>query len=91
MKTFKELYHARIAWNQQSNIPSVEEAQIVELSKKDSFKQYLSYHEGWGNYKNYKKKQKVILLAKKVQNQSYKYKNQVEKCSHSLQIATWNI
>ena len=35
MKTFKELYHARIAWNQQSNIPSVEEAQIVELSKKD--------------------------------------------------------
>ena len=35
MKTFKELYHARIAWNQQSNIPSVEEGQIVELSKKD--------------------------------------------------------
>ena len=57
---------------------------ILKISKKDAFKQYIAYHEGWGNYKNYKKKQKVILLAKKVQAQSKKYKNQLNKCSRSL-------
>ena len=57
---------------------------ILKISKKDAFKQYLAYHEGWGNYKNYKKKQKVILLAKKVENQSNKYKKQLKKCSKSL-------
>ena len=57
---------------------------ILKISKKDAFKQYLAYHEGWGNYKNYKQKQKVILLAKKVQNQSNKYRSQLNKCRSSL-------
>ena len=56
----------------------------LKISKKDAFKQYIAYHEGWGNYKNYKKNQKIILLAKKVENQSNKYKNQLAKCSKSL-------
>ena len=57
---------------------------ILKISKKDAFKQYIAYHEGWGNYKNYKNNQKVILLAKKVQNQSNKYKIQLDKCKRSL-------
>ena len=57
---------------------------ILKISKKDAFRQYIAYHEGWGNYKNYKSNQKVILLAKKVQNQSNKYKNQLDKCSRTL-------
>ena len=57
---------------------------ILKISKNDAFKQYIAYHEGWGNYKHYKKKQKIILLAKKVENQSKKYKNQLKKCSKSL-------
>jgi len=57
---------------------------ILKISKEDAFRQYLAYHEGWGNYKNYKKNQKVILLAKKVQNQSKKYKKQLNKCKNSL-------
>ena len=57
---------------------------ILKISKKDAFRQYIAYHEGWDNYKNYKKKQKVILLAKKVQQQSDKYKSQLNKCSKSL-------
>ena len=57
---------------------------LLKISKKDAFKQYIAYHEGWGNYKNYKKKQNVILLAKKVQTQSKKYKNQLNKCSRTL-------
>ncbi len=57
---------------------------LLKISKKDAFRQYIAYHEGWDNYKNYKKKQKVILLAKKVQQQSDKYKSQLNKCSKSL-------
>ena len=57
---------------------------ILKISKKDAFRQYIAYHEGWGNYKNYKQKQKIILLAKKVENQSNKYKSQLSKCSKSL-------
>ena len=33
---------------------------ILKISKKDSFRQYIAYHEGWGNYKNYKKNAKVV-------------------------------
>ncbi len=57
---------------------------ILKISKKDAFRQYIAYHEGWGNYKNYKKNQKIILLAKKVEKQSEKYKNQLLKCRDSL-------
>ena len=57
---------------------------ILKISKKDAFKQYLAYHEGWGNFKNYKSNQKVISLAKKVEKQSNIYKNQLLKCKSSL-------
>ena len=57
---------------------------LLKISKKDAFKQYIAYHEGWGNYKNYKKKQNIILLATKVENQSNKYKSQLSTCSKSL-------
>ena len=57
---------------------------ILKISKKDAFKQYLAYHEGWGNYKYYKKNKKVIGLAKKVEKQSNIYKNQLSKCKNSL-------
>ena len=57
---------------------------ILKISKKDAFKQYLAYHEGWGNYKYYKKNKKVIDLAKKVEKQSYIYKKQLLNCSNSL-------
>jgi hypothetical protein len=57
---------------------------ILKISKKDAFRQYLAYHEGWGAYKNYKKNQKVIVLAKKVQKQSEMYKSQLKKCQKKL-------
>ena len=57
---------------------------ILKISKNDSFKQYVAYHEGWGNFKNYKNNQKVILIAKKVQRQSDKYKKQLAGCKKSL-------
>ena len=57
---------------------------ILKIPKTDAFKQYIAYHEGWGNYKNYKENIKVIGLAKKVKKQSDKYKNQLQKCKKSL-------
>ena len=57
---------------------------ILKISKKDAFRQYIAYHEGWGAYKNYKNNQKVIGLAKKVKKQSDKYKAQLKKCQKRL-------
>ena len=57
---------------------------LLKISKKDAFRQYLAYHEGWGGYKNYKNNQKVIVLAKKVEKQSNKYKAQLEDCQKRL-------
>ena len=57
---------------------------ILKISKKDAFKQYLAYHEGWGNYKYYKKNKKVIRLAKKVEKQSKVYKQQLFECKKLL-------
>ena len=57
---------------------------ILNISKEDAFRQYLAYHEGWGNYKYYKKNKKVIKLAEKVQKQSEIYENQLFICKNSL-------
>ena len=57
---------------------------ILNIPKTNAFKQYLAYHEGWGNYKNYKKNKKVIGLAKKVEKQSNNYKKQLLKCKSVL-------
>ena len=59
-------------------------SKILKISKKDVFRQYIAYHEGWGNYKNYKSNNKILLIAKKVEKQSSKYKNQLAKCKNVL-------
>ena len=57
---------------------------ILKVSKQDAFKQYIAYHEGWGNYKNYKNNKKVINLAKRVEKQASIYKKQLLDCKNSL-------
>ena len=57
---------------------------ILKIPKHNAFKQYIAYHEGWGNYKNYKKNKKIVQLAKKVKIQSDKYKRQLENCKSKL-------
>ena len=57
---------------------------ILKISQKNAFKQYLAYHEGWGNFKHYKKNKRVIGLAKKVEKQSNIYKQQLSKCKNAL-------
>ena len=57
---------------------------ILKIPINDAFKQYIAYHEGWGNYKYYKKNLKVIGLAKKVEKQSRIYKKQFSNCINSF-------
>ena len=64
---------------------------ILKISKKDAFNQYLAYHEGWGNYKHYKKNKKVIKLANKVEKQSNIYKKQLLECKNSLSTSKYII
>ena len=58
--------------------------QILGVSKKDAFRQYLAYHEGWGNFKKVKRKSKVVGYAMKVQKMSDSYKRQLTKCKKKL-------
>ena len=59
-------------------------SKILKISKQDVFKQYIAYHEGWGNYKHYKSNKKVINLATKVKGYSEIYKKQLIKCKKKL-------
>ena len=52
----------------------------LKISKKDYYRQYIAYHEGWGNYKNYRKKPNVVSYAREVNSQAKKYKRQLDKC-----------
>ena len=57
---------------------------ILKIPKTDVYRQYIAYHEGWGNYKNYKNKPKIIIFAKKVKQQADKYRLQLKKCQKKL-------
>ena len=57
---------------------------LLKIPKTDAYRQYIAYHEGWGNYKNYKKNKKVILFAKEVKDQANKYRKQLVKCQKRL-------
>ena len=57
---------------------------ILKIPKNDAYRQYIAYHEGWGNYKNYKNNKKVIILAKRVKEQAQTYKRQLSDCKSQL-------
>ena len=64
---------------------------ILKVSKNDAFMQYIAYHEGWGNFKNYKNNNKVINLAKRVEKQSNIYKQQLSECKNLLSTSKYII
>ena len=57
---------------------------ILKIPKTDVYRQYIAYHEGWGNYKNYKNNKKVIILAKRVTARAEKYRKQIKQCQRKL-------
>ena len=60
--------------------------QINKIPLDDSYRQYLNYYLGWGNYakKAYKTDKKAIIFAKSVEKQSKIYKSQLIECQKSL-------
>ena len=60
--------------------------QMNKIPLNDSYRQYLNYYLGWGNYANktYQTDKKAILFARSVQKQSNIYKNQLIKCQKNL-------
>ena len=59
---------------------------INKIPLNDSYRQYLNYYLGWGNYaqKAYKTDKKAIIFAKSVEKQSKIYKSQLKECQKSL-------
>ena len=60
--------------------------QLNKIPLNDSYRQYLNYYLGWGNYANktYQTDKKAILFARSVQKQSNIYRNQLIKCQKNL-------
>ena len=56
------------------------------ISKKDTYSIYLAYHEGINGFRNktYKKKQKLLKIASRVNKQAQTYNNQLSKCMSKL-------
>ncbi len=59
---------------------------INKIPLNDSYRQYLNYYLGWGDYskKVYKTDKKAIIFAKSVQKQSKIYKSQLRECQKNL-------
>ena len=59
---------------------------INKIPLNDSYRQYLNYYLGWGNYSKevYKKDKKSIIYAKNVEKQSNIYKGQLTECKKAL-------
>ncbi|BCN94221.1 hypothetical protein THMIRHAM_20060 [Thiomicrorhabdus immobilis] len=55
----------------------------LKISRKDTYKLYLAYHEGQGGYsrRSYLKKDWLLAVAKKVSNRARMYKKQYSRCS----------
>ena len=59
---------------------------INKIPLNDSYRQYLNYYLGWGNYakKVYKTDKNAIIFAKSVQKQSSIYRKQLKECKKNL-------
>jgi len=65
---------------------STQSQNLVGISKKDFYNQYLAYHEGHGGWKNetYLSKKWLIEVAKNVETKAKLYNNQLKDCENKL-------
>ncbi|MEH6583007.1 MAG: transglycosylase SLT domain-containing protein [Halioglobus sp.] len=61
------------------------------ISKSDSYRLYLAYHEGHGGYNRgtYRKKQWLVDVANKVQRRANSYAGQLKRCEKDLKDDGW--
>jgi len=57
---------------------------LLKIPKNDAYRQYLAYYKGWGDYKNYSKDKKAIILAKSVRDTASTYRKQLTTCRDNL-------
>ena len=57
---------------------------ILKISKRDSYRQYLAYYKGWGDYKKYKQDKKAIIYTKSVKELANTYRKQLTMCQKNL-------
>ena len=59
---------------------------MLGISKKDYYNQYLAYHEGHNGWKNqsYNSKKWLIEVAKRVETNAIMYNNQLKQCEKEL-------
>ena len=59
---------------------------INKIPRNDSYRQYLNYYLGWGDYakKVYKVDKKSVIFAKSVEKQSKIYRSQLRECKKIL-------
>ncbi|MET0063433.1 MAG: transglycosylase SLT domain-containing protein [Candidatus Thiodiazotropha endolucinida] len=57
------------------------------ISKWDTYRQYLAYHEGHGGYKraSYNKKPWLLKVARKVESNAKRYRSQIASCRERLE------
>lgn len=63
----------------------------LSISKWDTYKLYLAYHEGHGGYsrKTYLQKPWLLKIAKKVSNKSKQFQSQLSICQEELEGTGW--
>jgi hypothetical protein len=61
-------------------------SRVNGISKRDAYRQYLAYHEGWTGYKqrSYEKKQWLQRVASNVDQLSKRYEAQYAGCKNNL-------
>ena len=59
-------------------------SKLLKIPKNDSYRQYLAYYKGWGNYKNYSDDKKAIIYAKSVREMANRYRKQLTLCQKNL-------
>lgn len=66
-------------------------ARKLHIRKTDAYRLYLAYHEGTGGYAagSYRKKRWLMAVARRVQNRSFSFEQQLASCQSSLPEKHW--
>ena len=63
----------------------------LKIKRNDSYHLYLAYHQGLSGYKRHEEKhnQKLDLIAKKVQRNTFRYQKEFKQCQNTLWLKHW--
>ncbi len=58
----------------------------LKIDRRDGYRHYLAYHEGWGGYKRrtYQQKKWLLTVAARVSTQAKRYRAQLNRCGMKM-------